>query len=370
MRVWSLRAAALGGCLLAGCGSKPPAPVANPNATPPVITEAPVVEETKPAEPPAPTQPAAAQPAPMPATKNAVAQDDPLRDIAAKLVQPTDGGGWRIDEAAALELERLEKDAPVKLLPLLTDDKVEVRRGAAYHLLSMFNADAADQVRAFTALLGDNDAMVRGIGLQAVRQMHAPDIAQATAGLVAMLDPAKETKAENRAAIARLAGGLMGKGEGFAAGLAKSAVSDPEERVRSAALFALTQVATDQSMSTLKQAMADKQASVRLVAAGRLRNLGSKAEPATSELVTALGDEDERVRVAAAEAIVRIGPSAATKLSAALTSGNADARKLSLACLSGLGDAAKEVLPAIEKAQGDKDKDVAEAAKILVSRLK
>jgi hypothetical protein len=86
----------------------------------------------------------------------------------------------------------LGTDAPKKLLPLMNDDKLEVRRGVAFHLLSSFDPASPEQVAAFTKALDDNDATVRGIGLQAVRQMSAADRDAANGYLLAMLDPQAE----------------------------------------------------------------------------------------------------------------------------------------------------------------------------------
>ncbi|WP_425613717.1 HEAT repeat domain-containing protein [Anatilimnocola sp. NA78] len=368
MRVWSLPVAAICGCCLMGCDNRPPATPINPSA--PAVEEAnkkveshAAVTPAKPAEPIAKTL--------IPTEPPIQPSQDPLREIAARLVEPNDIGGWRISESAALELERLGPDAPAKLLPLMSDAQLEVRRGSAFHLLSCFDPSSPAQVAAFTKALGDQDATIRGIGLQAVKQLPPADIAAAAPQLIAMLDPKLEAKYENRSAIVRLAGSLGPKGSEFIDSLGKSATNDPDERVRSAALFAISQVATpEQSLPTLRQGLADKQPAVRLVAAGRLRNLAAKAEPAAEDLAAALADSDERVRTSAAEALVRIGPSAQAALTKALESKDVNARKLALACLSSLGPAAKSALPAIEKAQTDADKDISEAAKVLAERLK
>jgi HEAT repeat protein len=376
MRVWTLGTVVLGGSLLAGCGARPtpPATEATPDATAPESSASHAAPSASdPQEPPAvvsPDKTAPANPTPS-ATANAPAQNQPLRDIAAKLVAPTEGGGWRIDEAAALELERLGANAPASLLPLLDDNSVEVRRGAAYHLLSMFDPNSDEQTAGFVKTLGDKDATIRGIGFQAIRQLPKSEIANLTTPLINLLVPTIETKAENRANVARFVGSLGPDASKFIDALQGASYIDPDERVRAAALFALTQVAPpEQTLPWLKQALADKHPAVRLVAAGRLRVLGTKAEAATPELIVALGDSDERVRTAAAEALAKMGPSALPQLQTALGSQDANVRKLSLACLASLGRAAKPALAAIEKCQQDADKDVAEAAKILVERLK
>jgi len=295
-----------------------------------------------------------------------------LRDLAARLIEPAEGAGWRISETAALELERLGPEAPKKLLPLLADPLLEVRRGAAFHLLSSFDPAVPEQVVAFKKLLDDKDPTVRNIGFQAVKQLPPAEIAATSSQLIALLDPSHETKPENRAAVARLAGTLGQRGAPFAESLQRAATSDSDDRVRAAAIFAYLQVISppETALPLLQTALKDPKPSVRLVAAGRLRSLATKATPAATDLAAALADDNEDVRIAASEALVRIGPPALTPLRGALESRNANAKKLALACLSALGPAAKEVLPAIEKTQSDGDKDIAEAAKVLMERLK
>jgi HEAT repeat protein len=353
---------------LLGCRPAPP-PVADPRPA-----------GTATAAKPADAQPITQQPQPVvtnsppvqPPTKVVQPEKDSLRDLAARLVEPAEGAGWRISESAALELERLGADAPAKLLPLLADPLLEVRRGAAFHLLSSFDPAVPEQVTAFKKLLDDKDPTVRNLGFQAVKQLPPAELAATSPQLIVLLDPAHETKAENRAAVARLAGNLGQRGAPFATSLEKTAVSDEDLRVRSAATFAYTQVSLppESAVPLLQQVLKDKQPAVRLVAAGRLRNLAAKAAAASNDLGTALADEDEAVRLAASEALVRIGSSAVPALRTALESKNVNAKKLALACLSALGPAAKDALPAIEKAQQDADKAVSEAAKVLAERLK
>lgn len=369
--------------VLATCavGCKPGTPGHVPS--PPVDTPAPIggtktatVTETIPpesappsAQPTATKLPTVETPKPAPV---APPEKDSLRDLAARLVEPTENAGWRISETAALELERLGPDAAQKLLPLLADPLLEVRRGAAFHLLSSFDPAVPEQVAAFQKLLDDKDPTVRNIGFQAIKQLPPAALAAASPQLVSLLDPAHETKPDNRAAVARLAGNLGQRGAPFSASLEKAATTDGDDRVRAAATFAFAQVASppESAVPLLRQVLKDAKPAVRLVAAGRLRNLALKAEAAAADLGTALADDDEGVRTAAAEALVRIGPPAVTALRTALEGKNTNAKKLALACLSSLGTAAKEALPAIQKAQQDSDKDISEAAKVLAERLK
>src|SRR5207302_250436 len=157
-------------------------------------------------------------------------------------------GGWRKNEKAATELEKLSAEEITQVWPLLKDQQAEVRRGAAVFLLGLFDANDSEQVSAFTALLDAADRMVRARALDADRQ----------------------------AALAPLTKGL-----------------------------------------------ADKDAAVRLVAAARLRQLGSTAAPAVKELAAALADQSADVAEAAAEALIRIGSAAVEPVSGQLSSKSA-----------------------------------------------
>src|SRR5690606_350339 len=106
------------------------------------------------------------------------------------------------------------------------DPLLEVRRGAAFHLLASFDPAAPAQVTAFQKLLSDKDATIRGLGLQAARQMNAADRDAVNGPLLAMLDAQAEPEGKNRAALARFAGSLASKGEPFTAALAKAATTD------------------------------------------------------------------------------------------------------------------------------------------------
>jgi HEAT repeat protein len=234
-------------------------------------------------------------------------------------------------------------------VPLLADKDVAVRRGAAFYLLGSFNPHAPNQVAAFSALLDDVDQTNRGIGLSAVKQMRSEDQVAAVPRLAAMLDPARETKSENRASIARLLGSLKESAAPALEPLTAALAGDPDSQVRSVCLIALAQIApADEVTPLVTRGLADKEASVRLVAAARLRQLGAKAAGSEKELAAALADTDSRVRDAAAEALIRIGKPAVGQLAAQLASENVTSRKFALACLAKIGPDAKDVAPAIE----------------------
>jgi HEAT repeat protein len=248
----------------------------------------------------------------------------------------------------------------------LADAQVEVRRGAAFYLLGSFNSNDAAQVKAFSDLLADPDRTVRGIGLSAARQMREEDQAAAVPRLAAMLDAQREDKPANRESVARLLATLKSKAAEATEPLATAATSDPVPTVRGACLVAIAQVADPaEAAPRLAQGLADKESSVRLVAAARLRAMGTASAPASKELAAALADDDSRVRAAAAETLVKIGQPCVADVVGQLKGANLDARKLALYCLAKLGPAAKDAAAEVEKCLADSDGDVkrlAEAA--------
>jgi HEAT repeat protein len=114
----------------------------------------------------------------------------------------------------------------------------------------------------------------------------------------------------------------------------------------------------------LKKVLGDKEDSVRLVAAARLRQLGVNAAPAATELAASLGDSNKDVAEAAAEALIRVGPRAVEPLAIQLAAKSVAAKKLALACLIKLGPAAKPAAARIEKCKQDSDAEVRQLADV------
>ena len=312
-----------------------------------------------------PTSPA------LPSTAPSTTTPNNLRDLAARYLESDGSGGWRTNEQAALALEKAGPDAAAGLLPLLADRQVEARRGAAYYLLGSFNANDPAQVQAFSALLGDADRTIRGIGLSAARQMRAEDQAAAVPRLAAMLDPAREDKPANRETVARLLAGLKTSAGESIEQLAAAAGGDPVASVRSACLIALAQVAEPKQAAPLvAKGLADKEPAVRRVAAVRLRQIGAGSAPAGQELAAALADSDPDVRAAAAETLVKVGEPAVSHIVAQLATDSLDARKLALYCLINIGPAAKDAAPLVEKCLADNDPDVKKLAAVALASMR
>jgi HEAT repeat protein len=332
--------------LFAGC---------RPSATPapPPTAQTPAAETPNDANAAATASPTSPQPAPM---------SGGLRDWLGKYLESDGAGGWRPNEKAATEVEKLAPSAQ-ELSAALSDSQPEVRRGAAFNLLSKFDPADREQVAALTAALGDDDPAVRSIARSAVSDMREADQVAAAPQLANLLQPAQEARAENRAAIARLLGTFKGEAAPVLPKLQSAAQSDPDARVRSASLVAIGQIATpDSAAGDLAKGLADKDAAVRTVAAAQLRRLSIAAAPAARQLATALGDSEQRVRENAAEALILIGQPAVEPLVAVLGESNVEGRKYALAALAKIGPAAKAASPAVEKCLKDSDATVQKLA--------
>jgi HEAT repeat protein len=363
VRIWFV---AFAGLVAAGCGSSnsAPAPAGTPTATTSTSSaQRPPAESSRPvAESPAPSVPTSL---PGPLTK----EQATLRDLMERYVVSDAQGALRPAEGAATELEKLDPKAAA-VLPLLRDPSAPVRRGAAFYLLGKFDPAQADQVVAFAALLDDDDQTIRGFGLTAVKQMRAKDQLEALPRLTGMLAAMRETKPENRAAIARFIGGLKREAASAADALAGAAADDPDAKVRAACLAAIVQVAEPGAcLAPLANGLGDSDPAVRLVAAARLQSFGPTAEPAAKQLAAALADTDQRVREKAATALIAIGAPAVESIVPQLEARNLEAKKLALAALAKIGPPAKAALPAIEKCKADADPDVKKLAEIAAQRI-
>ena len=361
-RIWFVVAA---GALAAGCDSSVPTP---PPATPTSSTSsAPSEQPSAPTGRPATQSPATRAPTSIPGPPTN--EQATLRELVERYVVSDGQGGWRPAEGPATELEKLDPRA-ADVLPLLRDSSAPVRRGAAFYLLGKFDPAQADQVVAFSALLDDEDQTIRGFGLTAVKQMRAKDQIEALPRLTGMLAAMRETKPENRAAIARFIGGLKREAASTADALAGAAADDPDPKVRAACLAAIVQVAEPGAcLAPLANGRGASEPAVRLVAAATLQSFGSAAEPAAKQLAAALGDADPRVREKAATALIAIGAPAALSIVPQLEARNLEAKKLALAALAKIGPPAKAALPAIEKCKSDADPDVKKLAEIAAQRI-
>jgi HEAT repeat protein len=340
--------------------STDPAEAAAPRDPMPDTREEPRAADRAAAESSSRTVPAGVQPAVDPA----------LRELVGRYLQSDEQGAFRPQEAAATALERLPPDQIDALWTLLGDPDVAVRRGAAFFLSSQLDPQQPRHLEAFTALLGDPDRTIRGLALAALRQSPRTYQVAQLGRVVPLLDPARELHAEHRATVARWMGQLREDARLALPALVSAARSDSDPRVRGAALVAVSQVAAaEASLPVLVEALADRESSVRLVAAARLRQMDEAAAPAADRLAERLADDDPRVAQAAAEALLRIGPPAVSALSRQLSAPQPVVRRLALTVLAELGPAAAAARTHIQARANDPDPQIRKLAEGILARL-
>ena len=102
----------------------------------------------------------------------------------------------------------------------------------------------------------------------------------------------------------------------------------------------------------------------RAEAADALGDLGADGKPALPALLSALGDEGERVRQNVLRAIIAIGPdeTAIQPLTNSLKDSDNEVRALSANALGQLGPSARKSIPALREALHDRDEDVRKEA--------
>lgn len=292
--------------------------------------------------------------------------DAKLRDqVAALAVQRADGN-WHVDNDAMTYLESLGRDSISQVRPLIGDDDVAVRRGAAFYLLEYFTADDPALTAAFIETLNDEDPIIRHIGMQALRRMPADVAVQAAPALGRLLANGQEDAA-TRAEVARLLGKMQLGAKAALPDLRRVAAEDPDARVRSASLFASSRIGGDaEAVKLYRIALTkDQDASVRRVAATRLGRLPG-GDAAAADLAAALGDKSDEVASAAIDSLVAIGSPAVEPLAKQLSSSNTRLRKLSMFALARLGELAKPAVPAIKPLTNDSDPDIQRLAKELL----
>jgi len=358
---------------LGGCSSKPATgPVAAPSSADATATESPPPsqstatptsiesEGTRVVNPPpveAPFKPA---------------DDGSLRSLVARLARK-EGSAWKIDEDVAKRLDELGPDATDQLLPLLEDSSADVRRGAAYHLLRLFDTSRDDMVSAYTRLLADEDRTIRGIALSAFSTTMPrlrPQQKSAIAPELALVLGREGEEEQHRAAAARLLGDIGKEATSLMPQLSAAASDDASPKVRGACLTAISRIGDPTvTVPVFQKGLKDSDASVRAVALTRLRALGRDAAPAVDELAKLLEDREEKTRLGAAEALVRIGSKSVPALEARLESKSPDTRYIAVYALGKMGPLASPALPSLKKRLSDSDPKVKELASGVVAQL-
>lgn len=349
----------------AGCERGATAELARPTSaasvgkTPlPAASGAQAAAHGEPPAPPTPPQSAASQPR--------GAAEDLWRTWAMALA----GKDVVARDAAAERLEERGTESIPRMLGLLQDPAPQVRRGAAFHLTERFDAANAEIVSAFTAALADEDATVRHMALSIVPRFAPAAVLEAAPQLATMLRGEREGKA-NRAAIARLLGGLEADARPLLPELLRAAHEDREAMVRSACLMAIAKVAEPAAaVAALRQSLKqDTDANVRGTAAARLGRVGPAAATAVGDLANALADKAPAVCDKAREALQQIGAPAVPVLIERLAANDPQVRRRAVLGLAAIGPRAKPALDALKKLQTDPDQEVKQLAAMAIQRI-
>ena len=135
-----------------------------------------------------------------------------------------------------------------------------------------------------------------------------------------------------------------------------AALQDADSFVRAAAVWRATQDArlAGRGLKQLEQAMSDRSAEVRGLAAVALRGLGAPAAPALPALIAGLKDADSGVRMMSANALAALGPAAAPALDALIAAAGAEGEHVQVLrsvadALGALGPAAAQAVPALRQ---------------------
>lgn len=358
----------LGWAVAGACGctrSVPDQPAPNsPTVTSPEKpSPTPAVEKPVPADP---ITPRSQEPAPP--AKPAIDVTE-LRKRLEKLTFRS-ATGWTVSQDAVAELEKLGTDSSSHVAALLTDESVDVRRGAIFYLIDRFEPNDPRHVEAFLAATADRDATISLMALQGVTRLPEDVLVSSLPRLTSQLGASPATPS-HRAAVARLIGNLGPAARTAFDAVAKSARGDAEPSVRSASLMAASKIgAPEQLVPVLREVLkSDREARVRVVAAARLRELGLAAAPAAPELAAALADEST-VRDAAVRALPVLGAGAVAAVVTQLDAKEATTRRWALVVLAQFGDAAREAKPAIERRRSDPDEEVRMLAERILARWK
>lgn len=273
-------------------------------------------------------------------------------------------------DAASQKLDERGAESVSHILRLMSDPAAQVRRGAAFYLIERFDASNSEIVSAFTAALADEDATVRHIALSIVPRFPPTAVLGAAPQLATMLRGEREGKA-NRAAIARLLGGLEVDARPLLPELVCTAKEDHEAVVRSACLMAIARVAEPAAAAAAfrHSLTQDTDANVRGTAAARLGRVGPAAATAVGELADALADKAPAVCEKALEALQQIGAPAVPALIEKLVAHDPQVRRRAVLGLGAIGLPAKPALDALKKLLADPDQDVKQLADMAIRRI-
>lgn len=168
--------------------------------------------------------------------------------------------------------------------------------------------------------------------------------------------------------------GELGPAAASASGGLLAAASDPDARIRAAALGSLVSVRapSDTLVARVDAGLKDPSPIVRATAAQLVPHLGNDAPQVAAPLLAALNDQDENVRISAAQVLGSIGAAAQPAVKTLvdlLPNADAPARVRMLGVLGLLGEPAKPALPQVKSYLENSDPAVRAAALAAYGRL-
>lgn len=336
-------------------------------------------KEPEPAEPASATAPAEKTPEQaVPPTKAARAENSGSGEPSASPAntesasQKTPPPTWLADlassdaalrEAAADKLQ--QHDQPLTLLlSNLTHAEAPVRRGAAFGLLSDFNARSPKQTAAMQRALADDDEMVRSVALQAVSQWSQADPLAAEAAVprleAIVRDSSRDT--HERSQAVRILGRL---GSAAQPALINSFTHDTDANLRKAALAAAMR--TEPTAENIVQPLIgllndDSSPALRRQAALHLGEYAQR-QPVQQALAGAFTDSSPEVRLQAATSLASGGAAALEQTTSLLADTNPQVRLYAVFTLGKMGSAAEPALPKLRPLTKDSNTNVAKTAR-------
>jgi HEAT repeat protein len=306
---------------------------------------------------------------------------------------------------AAVALAR--RGTPSRAAPALAAalrDRDEGVRAEAARGLEALGPEAAGAQAALVAALGDESALARG---QAARALWASGLSPAAVPgehwLRGLIESARQAGDEEMpdgslvlalaafgpSATKHLAEALgdpdfrvrwhaaaalmqLGRGARQAAPALRRAMDDAEWPVRNAAGRALEDVADEESVPMLAEALTDPSAETRYHAARALARVGPGSAGAVPVLTAALRDPDWEVRMESAWALASVGGAGAASepaLLAALRDPDPQVRASAAWGLAGVGGTREAAVPALRQALSDEDRGAREAAAGALARI-
>jgi len=183
----------------------------------------------------------------------------------------------------------------------------------------------------------------------------------------ALRDPDARVRWHAAAALMQL-----GRGARQAGPALRRAMDDAEWPVRNAAGRALEDVADEETVPLLAEALTDPSAETRYHAARALARVGPGSAEAVPVLTAALSDADWEVRMESAWALAAVGGAAAASQPAlllALHDPDPQVRASAAWGLAGIGGSREAAVPALRRALADEDRGAREAAAGALARL-